>query len=103
MARPPIQRDPRTGVFAVSSHALVRAAMNDPATFASRAEPVLADADAATLHELAKQTVPFVATLADADPPDHTRFRALVDGEFAPARVASLVPELEKRCHALVD
>jgi cytochrome P450 len=103
MARPLIQRDPRTGVFAVSSHALVQAVLRDPETFSSRTGPVLADSDALPLRELLKQTVPLVDTLADADPPEHTRFRGLVSGEFAPARVASLGPELEKRCHALVD
>jgi len=99
----PVRRDPRTGAYLVSSHALVREALRDADAFSSRAGPAVADSGGVPLREILKQTVAFVDTLATADPPDHTRFRGLVSDEFAPPRVQSLAPELEKRCHALVD
>jgi cytochrome P450 len=100
---PPIWRDPRTGAYLVRSHALVREALCDAEAFTSRAGPTPDESEGVPLRELLKQTIPIVDTLAAADPPEHTRFRGLVSGEFAAPRVSSLVPELETRCHALID
>ena len=99
-AMAPVHRDPHSGVLLVSSHSLVRTALDDPETFASATAPAGGDDQQA---ELAKQTIPFVAALRASDPPEHARLRGFAGEAFAPRRTNALVAELPKLCHALVD
>ncbi|MCQ4084279.1 cytochrome P450 [Streptomyces sp. RB6PN25] len=61
---------------------------------------------AATVHEGAPRLTaqPFEAGgLFTLDPPEHTRLRALVAGEFTPRRVRELRPRIEHAAQRLVD
>lgn len=50
-----------------------------------------------TLHQLINENMLF------ADPPDHTRLRALVNQAFTPKRIEALRPRLHQLAHELLD
>ncbi|HTO09708.1 MAG TPA: cytochrome P450 [Myxococcota bacterium] len=107
-ARAPVFRDPFTGIFHVASYELVLAALRDFETFSNRFAPAMgAGAGALSgdpeLAELAAKSYPPIDTMLTADPPEQRRFRGLVNKAFAPRRVDSLEPEIEKLAQALID
>jgi len=105
----PVHRDPRTGVFLVSSYARVLEAVRDPATFSNRFAPAMGGADGpddgsgGELALLRRELHPIVDTLLTADPPEHRRFRGLVNKAFTPRRVNALADDMTKLTHGLVD
>ena len=108
-AEAPVHRDPHTGIFLVSSYELVVAALKDFETFSNRFASAmntmgLAGAqDDSQIVQFQQQSYPIVDTMLTADPPEHRRFRGLVNEAFTPRRVDGLVGGIEKLCHELVD
>lgn len=47
--------------------------------------------------------VPNVSTLATQDPPEHGRYRALVNRAFTPPRVAAMAERIQARIDSLID
>jgi cytochrome P450 len=108
-AEAPVFRDPFTGIFHVATYDLVLEALRDFETFGSRFAPAMG---AGTLAELAgdpeleslrEGSYPGVDTMLTADPPEHERFRGLVNKAFTPRRVDALEPGVAKLADALID
>ena len=94
--RAPVFRDPFTGIFHVASYDLVLEALRDFETFSNRFAPAMGGgalagiAADAELLEMSQKSYPGVDTMLTADPPEHTRFRGLVNKAFTPRRVEGL-------------
>jgi cytochrome P450 len=107
-AEAPVYRDPHTGIFHVSSYELVLEALRNHAVYSNRFAPSMGGALAGAsadpeLQELAKRAYPPVDTMLTADPPEHKRFRGLVNKAFTPRRVDRLEPEVERLADELID
>lgn len=97
---------PAKGLSLVTRHSLVGQILRDPATFSSafgepnerRSGPV-----ARELEEILAKGWPYLPTLLNADPPWHTRYRAVVSSYFKPRRLEELRPAIETITNRLVD
>lgn len=78
----PVFHDPASGLRLVLDYEGVKWVLTDPATFSSRFGP---------------------DWLIFADPPRHTKLRALVSKAFTPATVAALEPRIRQLCRELLD
>ena len=52
---------------------------------------------------LAEKGWAHVPTLHQSDPPEHTRYRRLLNKVFSPGRVRQMVPDVERICDQLID
>ena len=92
-AEAPVARNTEIGFWVLSKHADVLAASTDPSTFCSRHGVLLMEigADYAT-----------PPTMMHTDPPDHTRYRGLVQPGFAPSLIRALEPAVRSVNRATV-
>lgn len=97
-ARGPILRS-RTGMLAVTSHALCEQVLRDPRFRARDPRGVAVDFDPMT----AEPAGPLSESFLEQDPPDHTRLRRLVAPAFRPKVVRGYRPMIEKLAHDLLD
>ena len=95
----PVYKDPHTGLFQISTHALVLEAVKNHEVFSNRFAPAMGGGAMAAvaetdpeLDELQKKSYPIVDTMLTADPPEHKRYRGLVNKAFTPRRVNGLEP-----------
>ncbi len=88
----PLHRSP-SGVWVLSRFADVLGASLDTATFSSARGLTFTNE---------KELLELAPTVVMMDPPDHTRYRRLVNRGFAPRRVADLEPELRRQVRTLV-
>jgi cytochrome P450 len=95
-AEAPVYHDATDGFWALSRHEDVLAAFKAPRTF-SNIRGVSIDPSAR--RGGARAGMSFLAM----DPPDHTRFRALVSRGFTPRRVAALEPRIREIALAHLD
>jgi cytochrome P450 len=108
-AEAPVFRDPSLGIFHVASYALVLEALRDFETFSNRFAPAMGGAGLAALagdpelQALSAKAYPPVDTMLTADPPEHKRFRGLVNKAFTPRRVESLAAGITRLADQLVD
>ena len=89
----PVARNSQVGFWVLSKHADVLAASTDPTTFCSRQGILIMEIGA----EYASPP-----TMMHTDPPDHTRYRALVQPGFAPSLIRTLEPAVRARARALL-
>jgi len=89
----PVYRNEQYDFYALSRFADVEAAHRDPATFLSRHGTVL---------EIMSPTPPPTSMMIFADPPDHTRLRALVSRTFTPRRMTALEDHIRELCRTLL-
>ena len=97
---------PDKGLSLVTRHSLIGQILRDPATFSSafgepnerRSGPV-----ARELEEILGKGWPYLPTLLNADPPQHTRYRRVVASYFKPRRLEELRPDLETIINRLID
>jgi cytochrome P450 len=106
VAGAPLWRCPRTDIWVAESHALVSEALGNPADFSSKV--TLTGLDAGFPGEEVEAIyrdggTPWTRTLQTNDPPDHRRFRALVEKVFTPSRVEAMAGSIEAHCRALLD
>ncbi len=102
----PVYRDPRTGIFLVSSYAAIVEAAQSHEVFSNRFARALAGGDRKLpdpVREAASEGYPAVDTMLTADPPEQTRFRKLVNKAFTPRRSAALAPHIEEISNRLID
>lgn len=104
----PVYRDPHTGIFHVSSYERVLEAVKNHALYSNRFAPAMggspgADSTDPELQEMAKHAYPGVDTMLTADPPEHKRFRGLVNKAFTPRRVGKLAAGIEELADQLID
>jgi cytochrome P450 len=103
----PVFRDPFTGIFHVASYEHVLEAIRDFETFSNRFAPAMGSGSHSTgdeeLDRLRAEAVSGVDTMLTADPPEHRRFRGLVNKAFTPRRVDLLEPGIAKLADELID
>ncbi|HMG45145.1 MAG TPA: cytochrome P450 [Acidimicrobiales bacterium] len=93
-AEAPVAYDEAHGVWVLSRHAEVTTAARDPATFCSGKGILLSEIG------VNYDTPP---TIMHTDPPDHTRYRKLVQPAFSPAAIRAWEPAIRRRAEAGVD
>ena len=87
----PVYRNEALGFWALSRHADVSAADNDPELFVN--------SGGVTIEGYEKDS-PFLIV---KDPPEHTWHRKIVGRVFTPRRIADLEPFIRRRCGELLD
>ena len=105
----PVLRMPDSGFYVLTRYDDVRAVLRDTETFSNTLD--LADLSGerarrlgALFNErLAVKGWAHVPTLHQSDPPEHTRYRRLLNKVFSPGRVRQMVPDVERICHQLID
>ena len=93
-AEAPVARNDTLGLWMVSRHEEVVAVSRDPATFCS-AKGIM------TFEIGSEYATP--PTMMHTDPPDHTRYRSLVQPGFRPSYMRALEPGIRRRARALVE
>lgn len=93
-AEAPVARNPTLGFWVVSRHADVTAVSRDPDTFCS--------SKGIMVFEIGSE-YPTPPTMMHTDPPDHTRYRSLVQPGFRPKFMRGLEDGVRARTRALVD
>jgi cytochrome P450 len=107
IAEAPVHREPNSGLFLVSSYALVSRVLGDHETFSNRFMLMMGGGKAAkvpdAVAEVMKEGYPPVDTMLTADPPEQRRFRSLVNKGFSLRRVSALAPRIEALAAELID
>jgi cytochrome P450 len=93
-AEAPVVRNPTLGFWVLSRHADVTAVSRDPETFCSK--------KGIMVFEIGSE-YPTPPTMMHTDPPDHTRYRSLVQPGFRPKFMRGLEDSIRARTRALVD
>jgi len=101
-----VYRDPRSGMFVVLGHELIRKVAGDPVTFSSETGLLLVK-DSKIKEQLdeiwrTEGVVP-VPTMVVCDPPAHSFHRSLVDKAFTPVRVREMEAYLESIVDGMID
>ena len=99
----PVYQVPQAGFFIVSRYEDCLAVLKDTATFSSASGPGLRREPTAEMIAIAREGYPPVNTLITNDPPNHSRYRSLVNKVFTPRRVAVLEPSIRAIAGELVD
>lgn len=99
----PVYKVPETGFYIVSSHELIMEALRQPLVFSSRLG-FRSDAPEEVKRVFEEEGFgEEVPTLVSNDPPEHTRFRKLVENAFTPKRVASMEAYMVKIVDEAID
>jgi|HubBroStandDraft_3_1064219.scaffolds.fasta_scaffold07611_1 cytochrome P450 len=105
----PVLRMPGTGFYVLTRYEDLRVVLRDPETFSNTLDlEELSGEQARTLGALFQQRLtekgwPHVPTLHQSDPPEHTRYRRLLNKVFTPSRVRQMVPGVQRVCDQLID
>ena len=100
----PVYKCPHTGIVFVSDFETSRKVLRDHETFSNRFSVAMRpDKVDGKVHEVQKRGWPAVDTMLTQDPPEHRRYRGLVNQAFTARRVETLVPRMEQICHKLID
>jgi cytochrome P450 len=105
----PVRRMPGTGFYVLTRYEDLRAILRDPETFSNTLDlEELSGEQARKLGALFQQRLaekgwPHVPTLHQSDPPEHTRYRRLLNKVFSPTRVRQMVPDVQRICDQLID
>ena len=83
-------KNPTRTVWFLLRHDDIHKALQDPALFSSRSVIPFTDEDHRWIPE-------------ELDPPEHTKYRQLLNPHFSPGRVAALEPDIRAFCIELVD
>ena len=102
----PVYLDPVTGMYVVTRYADIRAIAADPQTFANDTGQLQGRQTVATARinaMMEEAGVAEVNTLVTNDPPDHRRYRSLVDKAFGVKRMMSVRPRIDEITRDLID
>jgi cytochrome P450 len=106
MVEQPVWRDPATNFWVVTRYEEVRAVALDPATWSNRASQIFnrTSTVAAQVKEMyeTRGWLP-MDTVVSNDPPEHKFYRALIDKALTPARVKTIIPQIEAKVDELTD
>lgn len=101
----PVHRDPRTGFYIVSRYNDIVDLLRDPETYSSEIDRLAVHSTGADEEVIAiymgKGWTP-LSTL-DADPPEHTKFRSLLNDRFTPHAVKAMQPAMESLATRLLE
>lgn len=107
--REPVFRMPGTGFYVLTRYEDLRTVLRDTETFSNTLDlEDLSGERARRLgalfnERLAEKGWAHVPTLHQSDPPEHTRYRRLLNKVFSPGRVRQMVPGVERICDQLID
>jgi cytochrome P450 len=93
---------PGAGFFIVSRYADIHHVLSHPEIFSSRQPPGVDTRPPDEAIEILSQGYPPMDTLLTNDPPEHSRFRALVNKAFSARRVATLEPKIRQIANELI-
>ncbi|MEC7765120.1 MAG: cytochrome P450 [Pseudomonadota bacterium] len=103
----PVYRMPQNGYYVIAGYNELKSALMDPDRFSNQAmrhkmlQPSkLSNIFADMLKERGWE--PYL-TLQRADPPEHRRYRKIIDRVLNPKNVRGLLPRIEELSHQLVD
>jgi cytochrome P450 len=101
----PVYRDPHTKLVLVSSYELVLEALKRHDDFSNRFSQAMGGraAQRSEIVDVMRDGYPTVDTMLTADPPEHSRFRGLVNKVFTPRRVNVIEGEIQKVTDQLID
>lgn len=105
----PVCQMPGTGFYVVTRYEDLRTILRDTETFSNTLDlQELSGERARRLgalfnDRLAEKGWAHVPTLHQSDPPEHTRYRRLLNKVFSPGRVRQMVPGVERICDQLID
>jgi cytochrome P450 len=102
----PVYRLPENGIFVVSRYNDLDTALRDPLRFSNVLErsAVLQGENAKVfLNILKERGWEHIPTLQRSDPPQHTRYRRIIDRAFNVKQVRNLTPHLEEVARGLID
>jgi cytochrome P450 len=101
----PVHHVPSTPIFMVSTFDLINEAALKPEVFSNNFSEALQGRarEDAEIKAVLAQGWPQVNTLLTADPPEHTRFRKLVNLAFSPGRVNKLEGGITEIVDGLID
>jgi cytochrome P450 len=105
----PVFRMPGTGFYVLTRYEDLRTILRDTETFSNTLDlEDLSGERARRLgalfnERLAEKGWAHVPTLHQSDPPEHTRYRRLLNKVFSPGRVRQMVPAVERICDQLID
>lgn len=104
-AEAPVFQCPHTKLYMVSRYDLIVEACRQPDVFSNQFGQLLRGrhATAPEVIEVAKSGYQIVDTMLTADPPRHTRYRALSMKAFTPKRVNEVEPFAVQTANALID
>lgn len=105
----PVYRMPETGFYLVSDYEDLKEVLSDPETYSNdiRIEQLAGEsaADLGRMYDehLDKVGWGHVQTLQRTDPPEHSRYRRLINRAFTPPMVKAMQPGIERTCTELID
>lgn len=97
----PVYREPNNGTFFISRYADVAEAVKDADTFTSKRS--LIPIDDPEIRAIREKGYPDSISLTAHDPPEHGRYRSLVNKIFTPRRFKALEPKIRDLANRLVD
>lgn len=98
----PVYQVPGAGFFIVSRYEDIVQVLKHPELYSSNSGPGLAHFDA-EIEAIYADGYPRPNTLLSNDPPDHMRYRSLVNKAFTPRRVLGLEPGIRALAETLID
>ncbi len=105
----PVYRMPETGFYVISSYDDLKTVLSDPATFSNDilveqlAGEAAADLGRMFDEHLAEVGWGHVQTLQRTDPPEHGRYRRLINRTLTPPMVKSMLPSVNRIATELID
>lgn len=105
----PVYRMPETGFYLVSRYDDLKAVASDPETFSNRIVHEQYTGESGShlgrMYEERLSEIGWghVATLHRTDPPDHSRYRRLLNRALSPDRVKGMVPSVHRLADQLID
>lgn len=105
----PAYRMPETGFWVVSRYDDLKEVLSDPETYSNDisieqlAGESVADLGRMYDEHLAEIGWGHVQTLQRTDPPEHSRYRRLLNRAFTPSMVKGMIPDVERITDALID
>ncbi|HET9628247.1 MAG TPA: cytochrome P450 [Novosphingobium sp.] len=102
----PVYLDPGTGMYVITRYEDIRRITEDPQTFSSNAG-MLGDRAFSGTGEAARimreEASPYVNTMVSADPPVHTKYRAIVQSAFGPSRITKMQAYIQEVCDRQIE
>jgi len=105
----PVYRMPETGFYVISSYDDLKTVLSDPATFSNDilveqlAGEAAADLGRMFDEHLAEVGWGHVQTLQRTDPPEHGRYRRLINRTLTPPMVKAMLPSVNRIATELID
>lgn len=102
----PVYREPETGMYMVTKFEDVQAVLKDVKSFSNnlpRSMVVMGDLSDLYRSIMAEKGWVPTQTLQLTDPPEHSRYRSLLDRVFTLKRVSEMKPRIEEITHAVID